>query len=165
MSQNGPPNVQNRPPNGAKMEPKLFKGYAMASEGLGAWFSALFCSDYSAFWRRFSGIFRVRFPIVIREPIDSCKMTKKVPHRAPAGLPNGGQIGLLAARPEVSWICYLLHFSHMGLPWPGPKWIPQCSPNIEAWPGGFFCSFWKIWGSLGNPIGGIFHSFLGPVFC
>ena len=33
--------------------------------------------------------------------------------------------------PEVSWICYLLHLSHMGLSWGAPGRHPESSWNPE----------------------------------
>ena len=131
-------NVSKTAPERHMRTSRLLEWYPIASEGLGAWFLALFCSVYSPVWRHVFEIFGVIFPMVFQVPIDSGKIAKNAPKRVPTGLPNGAQIGLLAARPKASWICYLSHLSHMGLPWPTPKWIPKCSPNIEAGPGAFF---------------------------
>ena len=74
------------------------------------------------------------------------------------------KISLLGDLPEVSWICYLLYGSHMGLSRGAPGRHQKSSPIPEPLPNPIFLHFKRIWGSIWEPIWHNFGSFLGVRF-
>ena len=82
----------------------------------------------------------------------------------PKWSPKRLQMALLGDLPNTSWICYLLHLGHMGLPRDAPKCDPKSKQDSEALPEPIFVNFKRIWGSIWEPIWHHFGSFLGVRF-
>ena len=106
------------------------------------------------------GIFFVFFAVLFSSHFLETLRNPKLPKISAKGFQNGSQnssqITLLGDLPEVSWICYLLYGSHMGLSRDAPGRHPKSSPIPEPLPNPIFLHFKRIWGSIWEPF---WHNF------
>ena len=97
------------------------------------------------------GILAVLFSSHFLDTFRKLKIRKMSPKGLQNGCQNGSKITLLGDLPEVSWICYLLYGSHMGLSRDAPGRHPKSSPIPEHLPNPIFLHFERIWNSIWEP--------------
>ena len=88
--------------------------------------------------------------VVFLVPSGNAKNQEMNPKGNQNGAQKEGNTGLLSDQSDMSWICYLLYLSHMGLPRGGPGRQSKSDPDSEPCPEQLFDDLGRIWGSIWN---------------